>query len=187
MSARHVVAVALLGTALAAGTAAAQMPVHFGLAAGASIPNGDLSDVESTGYHGMAVLDFSVPLAPVGLRIDGMFNQFSGKDIGLATKTNDFRVITANANVVLSVPGMILAHPYVIGGVGYYNDKENAGGATAANKIGYNGGVGLKLGLSGFAAFIEARYHYVPNGVYAPAGQSSKPVKFIPVTFGVMF
>ena len=86
-----------------------------GWVAGPSIPVSNLSDNHSTGYNVLASLGAHIPTTPVGVRVDGMFNQLPGKpDVGNA------QIWTANANLVVSlVPGPV--SPYLIGGGGYYN------------------------------------------------------------------
>jgi hypothetical protein len=51
--------------------------------------------------------------------------------------------------------------------------------STTQNHFGWNAGAGIKLPLSGFQAFIEARY----NRISASGGS----MEFVPVTFGIMF
>jgi len=51
--------------------------------------------------------------------------------------------------------------------------------STTESHFGWNAGAGIKLPLSVFSAFVEARY----NRISATGGS----MEFVPVTFGIMF
>ena len=169
---------AVLAIAASAPAAQAQNPMSFGIAAGATIPTGDLGDVVKTGFHGMATLGFSPAMVPFGVRIDGMYNSMEGKgDVSDAK----LRVIGLTANGVWQMPGMVTS-PYLIGGVGYYNSDVDIEGVDSSSDFGLNVGIGAKFNLSGFGTFAEIRYHNIFDGE-GDVGNSS----FIPITFGIMF
>ena len=78
-------AVALTGIALVSFEAGAQIApksVQFGIAAGAALPLSDLKDCCNTGFNGTAILGFQPSLIPLGVRIDGAYNQFGAKGGG---------------------------------------------------------------------------------------------------------
>jgi hypothetical protein len=55
-------------------------------------------------------------------------------------------------------------------------------------QLGFNGGFGVNLPLSGFNTSIEARLHYIPANDNGPGlGYQRDKVMFIPVTFGINF
>ena len=172
-------ALAILSVAVPA-VATAQASTSFGVAAGASVPVGNFSDAVNTGYHAMAMLNISAPLSPVGFRVDGMFNEFNLKGGG----SDKDRVYAITGNVVLNTGSAVVASPYLIGGGGWYhnsltfNDPLFGSGSSTDNQFGFNLGAGLRIPLTGFSAFIEARYH-------KKRGNSS--VQFIPTTFGINF
>lgn len=151
-------------------------PVQFGIAAGVAIPTSDLSDFASTGFNGTVMVGLNPAMIPLGIRIDGAYNQFSLKD---AFGDGDVKIISVTGNFVYKFAGVNFS-PYAIGGAGLYNaDLEVPGFPTESeNKFGWNLGGGISLPLSGFDTFIEARYHQV---------QTDTPVKFVPITFGIMF
>ena len=179
-----------LGVAAAAlmlsGSAAvvhAQSPVSFGIAAGATIPTGDDADFLKTGFHGMVTLGMNPAMLPFGVRIDGMYHSMETEGLG-ALEIPDgtgFRILGATANAMFSLPGMVAA-PYLIGGVGYYDGKLDISGAESEGDFGLNIGIGAKFNLSGFGTFAEIRYHNIFNGT-DDEGNSA----FIPLTFGIMF
>ena len=185
----RILSLGTLALALAAGatTASAQGPVAIGIAAGASIPSGDFADFEKTGYHFMGTLAFGAPILPIGFRIDGMWNQFSGKSTTVlgAFDNTDYRVLNATANAVFQLPGAIVAKPYLIGGVGEYWAKPDVDGSKYTSKVGYNVGIGVKTALSGFGAFAEVRWHQVPDAF--ESSTSKKSLTMVPLTFGILF
>jgi len=174
---------AVAAFALMAPVAMAQAQLKFGVAAGASVPSGDFADGVETGYHFMVTAGVKPPLAPVGFRVDGAYNQFNFKSGTLLDGESD-RVMSLTANAILSMPGAVVLSPYVIGGVGMYNSKASADGAESSNDMGVNIGAGLKFGLAGFDAFGEVRLHniFADNG----AGGTTS-LRYIPITFGIMF
>jgi hypothetical protein len=151
-------------------------PFQIGIAGGAAQPMSDLSDAASIGYNGTVALGISLPFIPVGLRIDGAYNQFGQKD-AVPFKT---RTVSATGNVVWRLPSVGIS-PYLIGGAGLYmvSVTPDGGDAVTENKLGYNAGAGINLPLSVFKAFVEARYNHVQ--------MDGGSLKFVPVTFGIMF
>jgi len=101
----------------------------------------------------------------VGFRLDGMYQQFDGSNGGPSN-----RVLSLTGNAVLG-PSV---GPYVIGGLGLYGTTPERGNSD--NDVGFNVGVGYRFELTGFSAFLEARYHYIKESV-----------TFVPLTFGVTF
>jgi opacity protein-like surface antigen len=146
-----------------------------GIAAGAALPFGDYADVVKSGYNGTVTLGVTPLGSPLGLRVDGMYNKLSGKGA-----IPDDRIIAGSANVVFNLPGVGI-RPYLIGGVGYYNVKQDFTGAADLNKVGFNAGAGAAFPLSGFTTFLEARVHHVP------LDDPSVSPTFVPVTFGIIF
>ncbi len=186
------VALGLVAGASMAQAQGAVMPSHpvaFGVVGGATLPTGNLSDIAKTGWHAGGVVEFSVPMIPVGLKADVMYHGLGEKDQS-GVKTS---VITGTINGMFMVPmsSMGTVKPYVIAGVGAYNlrSKLQDGDTQSATKFGINGGAGVEFGLSGLATYIEARYHYIfsaygSNDSYGP---SSSAAAFVPISVGIMF
>ena len=171
---------AIVAIAASAPAAQAQNPMTFGIAAGASVPMGDLGDnFAKTGWHGMATIGFMPAMLPFGMRIDGMYNSMSLED---ALGDASVRIIGANANAIIAMPAMV-ASPYLIGGVGMYNSKIDSDDPDfdldGTTDFGINVGIGTKFNLSGFGTFAEIRYHNIFTD-----GSSTQ---FLPITFGIMF
>ena len=152
-------------------------PVSLDLAAGAAIPVGDFSDGYNTGFNGTVGLGLTSIGSPVGIRFEGMYNKFGGRD-DLVANQPDARIIAGTANLEYSLPGQGI-RPYLIGGVGYYGLKLDIPNAESINKLGLNGGIGAVFPLSGFNTFVEARFHHVFT--------ENNATQFIPVVFGIQF
>lgn len=171
-------------------------PVRFGIMGGATVPLDVLKDAAKTGWNAGALVSIGVPLVPVSFRIDGQWNQLKGKDFDAgkgAIERTDFRIIDGTANVVYTFGAALPTKFYLIGGVGVYNEraKDDRSGVTASStKFGLNGGVGLKFQLTGFATFIEARYHNVIHGSEigdSGSSGSAKSLQFVPISVGITF
>jgi outer membrane protein with beta-barrel domain len=162
-------ALALAATLLA--PAALHAQTSLGIAGGLAMPTGDASDLVKSGYNLTVALGIKPPVAPIGLRIDGMWNSLDSKTAG----GNALRVLGGNANVTLSGPMLPLG--YLIGGVGMYNFSSE--GTESETKMGFNAGVGINFPLTGFSTFVEARYHHVQT--------EGSSFQFVPVTFGIRF
>lgn len=165
------VAALLVGSLIAAPEARAQMSLS--VAAGAALPMGDVGESLKMGYNATVGLGFKPLLMPVGLRVEGMFNSF---DVDAAGVDASLRTMALSANATFALgPAMPL---YLIGGVGMYNNKFSTA-EEGENDLGLNIGAGLNIPLTGFGAFIEARYHHimVEETSYA----------IVPITFGIKF
>jgi hypothetical protein len=153
-------------------------PFQLGIAGGAAQPMSDLKNGANMGFNATAALGINLPLIPVGLRVDGAYNQF-GEKAGVGAKLH---VVSATGNLVWRLPSVGIS-PYLIGGAGLYMQTATSTGTTSLsatdNHMGWNAGAGINLPLTVFKAFVEARY----NSYSTDAGS----VKFVPVTFGIMF
>jgi hypothetical protein len=168
----------VMAAALAAFPAAASAQVSLGLGGGPSTPMGDFGDEAGTGFHAQASLSIGVPLLPLGGRGDLMFQQFPDEHSG------NFRQVGGLANATLGLPlPLIVISPYAIGGVGVFHHtspEEDHGDHSHDGESGtagaWNVGAGLRLGLPGLSASLEARYLDAGNGV-----------RSVPVTVGIRF
>src|SRR5215208_1489695 len=112
-------------------------PVQFGIAAGAAIPTSLLSDVVNTGFNGTVTVALNPQLIPLGIRIDGAYNQFSAKS-GLGG--GDVKVTSVTGNLLYKIPSVTVS-PYAIGGIGLYHtalDNNAFVGSDSDNKFGWN-------------------------------------------------
>lgn len=192
---RFLTGAAVLGfTVLASGAASAQQvsksPIQFGVMGGVTLPTSDFKDLLKTGWNAGALLNFGFANGPVGLRVDGSWNQFNFKDVD----GPHFRVLDATADAVFSFGSKSPAQFYILGGAGVYNFKvtgdnnsfDFSSGSTT--KFGLNGGVGVKFTTGSVAPFIEARYHYVFSGDSFNNSSSNNPkFQMIPISVGLTF
>ena len=151
-------------------------PFQLGIAGGAAQPMSDLKTTSDMGYNGTVAMAINLPFIPVGLRVDGAYNQF-GQKAGAAK----LHIMSATGNVVFKLPNVGVA-PYLIGGAGIYMPTVTAPGLASStqNRLGWNAGAGVSLPVAFAKTFLEARY----NNVSMKNGGS---LKFVPVTFGIMF
>jgi opacity protein-like surface antigen len=111
---------------------------------------------------------------------------------GGSSQFPDFRIIDGTANVVYTFGAALPTKFYLIGGVGAYNERAHdpvTDASASSTKFGLNAGVGFKFQLTGFATFIEARYHNVIHGsVIGDANSSNaKSLQFLPISVGITF
>jgi opacity protein-like surface antigen len=196
---RHATRAAILAAAVFTAAAAfahpaqAQAnPISFGVTAGATKAVGDFSDGVDLGYHVGGLVEWSGLDLPFGVRLDGVYHRFSvNQDALTGSGVNDANVsITAGTlNAVFKFPAGTGSPvtPYLIGGVGFYHISASAtcndcGGLSVSdsqNKFGLNGGGGLSFPLTGFSAFVEARYHHI----FTDGGSTS----MVPISVGIVF
>ncbi|MDQ2767286.1 MAG: porin family protein, partial [Gemmatimonadota bacterium] len=174
-------------------------PVRFGIMGGATVPLSDLSDQNKTGWNAGALVSIGVPLVPVSFRIDGQWQQMKGKNFatlggaGGSSSYANLRIIDGTANIVYTFGAALPTKFYLIGGAGVYNerftDPNDSNLNASGTKFGLNAGVGFKFQLTGFATFIEARYHNVIHGTAVGDGSNSnaKSLQFVPISVGITF
>jgi len=202
---RTAINAAVLGLVLSAAAApiSAQAivssPVRFGIMGGATVPLSDLGDQSKTGWNAGALVSIGVPLVPVSFRVDGQWHQMKGKNLGTlggAGGSSSFpntRIIDGTANVVYTFGAALPTKFYLIGGAGVYNvrftDPDNSDLHASGTKFGLNAGVGFKFQLTGFATFIEARYHNVIHGssVGDVNDSHANSLQFVPISVGITF
>ncbi|HWE41449.1 MAG TPA: outer membrane beta-barrel protein [Gemmatimonadaceae bacterium] len=177
MMKRLMLGAAVLGLSLvAAPRAHAQAGV--GVSAGLSMPTGDFGKSFKSGYSVNGLFGVAMPMSPIGFRGEVGYNSWDGKS-GVASGVTASS-LSGTANIVLQVPGMIAAKPYVIGGLGYHRLKVDAGTLSdTQSKMGWNLGGGLNFGLGTLSTMLEARYVTVNT-----QGGSTH---YVPITFGIMF
>jgi hypothetical protein len=187
---------AVLGFAVLSSTRATAQtithsPIQFGVMGGASFPTGSFNNNLNVGWNAGALLNFGFVNSPVGLRVDGVWNQFHFKNVSDSPR---FRVLDATADAVFNFSTSSPAQFYLIGGVGVYNFKITDDNhdfdfsSNSTTKFGLNGGLGLKFKAGAFAPFVEARYHYVFSGsAFTNTTEDSPKFQMIPISVGLTF
>jgi hypothetical protein len=162
---------ALIGILVAPGQSEAQL-VRFGIGAGASAPLGDFGNVANTGVHAQGMVALRLPLLPVSLRGDVLYQRLPGAG------REDFQQVAGVVNGFFSVLPLPLVNSYVSAGVGVYNNSFG-GTIGSSTDVGVNAGAGVRVNLLFLEPFAEVRYHHVLAGAGSP--------RILPVTIGVMF
>ncbi|HET9727732.1 MAG TPA: outer membrane beta-barrel protein [Gemmatimonadales bacterium] len=178
---------AVLGLAVVlVAQAAHAQAMSFGLGGGIVVPTGTLSDGNSTGYSGSALVRVQPPASPVGFQVDAFYTRF-GLQGGVDGHS---RMIGGTANAVFAFPGASMARPYLIGGLGLYNGKTTItglGSSDSQTKFGINAGAGFDFGLGKAKLFAEGRFHAIMKGVTDGTTGAEKTAYMIPLTVGVRF
>lgn len=165
--------------------AAVEGQVGFGVAGGVAQPVRDFGNYAVAGPTVSGLVNVGIPLAPAGIRFEGTYGKYDYKPF-LTSDGGHVRMISGTANAMLSMPGPI--GPYAIGGIGYYRSTAKGnGGSGETSKVGYNGGLGFRVGLFGVAAFAEARWHYIPGANTATIRNVTTGTDLIPLTVGLTF
>jgi hypothetical protein len=148
---------------------------HFNLAAGLTLPTGAFGDRNDAGYNLIVGIGVKPHDSALGFRAEGIYNEFNEHSTsdkshaGGATANLTYDLATHSRNNTSSL--------YIIGGVGYYSTREPFFSNDSQTNIGWNVGGGFQFPLTGFSAYLEARYHTVSNTV----------VRFVPISFGLVF
>jgi hypothetical protein len=158
----------------AASPAAAQRLVTVGVGGGASVPEGGFGTAVDPGWHALGTLVIGTPMQPLGLRLDGAYNDFASGSGRQAVTSG-----TANITYRLPTPGTPIS-PYLLAGLGAYRGSCS-GGATCSTgtSFGWNAGLGTKVMFLGIRWFVEGRYH--------STDRKPSDVNFFPITVGLTF
>ena len=177
MKKRFTVALAAVVSLAAAAPAMAQQ-LSYGITAGMTAPRGVFKAQVGSGYNLNGIVGVSAPMLPVSFRGELGYNGWSGKGY---VRGNSVSVVSATANAVYHVPGLVVVKPYAVTGFGWHG-LNSSGVVTREreNDIGWNIGGGVNFGVRGVKAMAEARYYTVKTS--AP-----QRLNYIPVTVGVMF
>jgi hypothetical protein len=159
---------------------------EFSLGGGVGVPLDEFDETAKLGWHGLAGISFVPEGWPVGIQIDGSYQQFSLDDAafpGFSGLKN--RLIMGTGNIVFKFKTSEEStfRPYLIGGGGVYNSKITGsddpgdilpGGET---KFGVNAGAGFDFKAGGAGLFLEGRFHNVFT--------DGANLKFIPISVGI--
>src|SRR5262245_42914468 len=158
----------------AAAVAQVGTTTHLNGAAGMSLSTGTYGDRNDAGYSLLFGLGMSQAVSPLSFRVEGMYNEFQEKFDGGKSHA---AAITANAIYDFSPGPKSQFVPYAIGGIGYYSTGEPFYDFENQSNMGWNIGGGVRFPLTGFSAYVEARYHSVNN----------VDTHFAPIVFGLIF
>ncbi len=167
-------------------------PFSIGVNGGVSIPTGTLSDYTNAGFVFNTRLEVRPWLVPVGLQLEGGWNQWGMKQsfvddvnegVDGALDGAHARVLSLSANVVYEVPSVVVK-PYVLGGLGMYRvsgvaESGDASLSVTEKKLGFGLGGGVRFVLGPLDATAEVRYHRVKF--------QDETIAYIPLTIGIRF
>jgi outer membrane protein with beta-barrel domain len=178
-----ILATAWLGVVSPLASVEAQKPISFGVGAGISLPQGDVSDDVNTGWHALVTAALGSSMQPLGLRLDVAYNRFGFSDQQQAALGGEGHLTASSAtlNVTYRLPKATWSvSPYILLGLGVYRTDCSLGpGCESRVRYGWNYGLGAKLFFLGFTNFVEIRGHRTKSR----AGD----VHYFPLTFGIMF
>ena len=191
-STRATGALAVVCFLFTASAAAQGIRARFGVAVGMAVPTGDYHAAASgegftPGWQGVALVAFTKPAWPVGLRVDGTYGTNGANDRLKADLTasvgqpsdEETKLVGANVDLTYPVGSTSRVQPYVLGGIGAYHTtiSVTSGGSTASSsetKVAWNLGGGILYRIRGAELFLEARYIHVaavsdfPNTAFLP-------------------
>lgn len=174
-------ALSIAGALPAAARAQGLGGIKLNIAAGAAIPTGDFGQGADIGYNLTVGVGARQGTSPLGFRAEGFYNEFGITDTDLKAHAGG---VSLNAtydialNTLTSPAAGVGNTLYLIGGLGYYSTRVNTFfNDDSDSNLGYNVGAGFRFPLTGFSAYIEARYNSVSNA----------DVKFVPIVFGLVF
>jgi len=175
------VALAVTLASLAGAAAVAAQGARFGVGGGLLSPMGDYKDLDKTGWHGLVRVDLSIPMSPVGIRVDGLYGQTSHKAPfdGDGSSKGIGGLVSLVWNIPVPAP---LVKPYVLAGGGFFNLKTTIPSLSvdsSESKFAYGLGAGVRIGAGPLNLFAEGRYVSVQT--------SGSAKTFIPLTVGVLF
>jgi hypothetical protein len=182
---KSVIRGAALGLAVVLGAQAAHAQgLSFGVGAGAVMPTGTYGDLMSTGWSVTGVARLKPPVSPLGLQVDAFYNRF-----GLENDVDGHnQMIGVTANAVFAFPSVSPVRPYLLGGLGLYNQKLTVGEDSGSeSKFGLNAGAGFDFALGSANLFADARFHAILNGSVDAETFEEANGYMIPITLGLRF
>ncbi len=199
------VSAALAAAALVAASAPApaQAPgrlpriLSVGVGGGGTVPVGDFANDVKTGWNGLAFLQYE-PLSgnPWAVRAEAQFSRAKYTDALLldagATEGDNLsnKVLYVGLSALYHLaPAASKARPYLIGGLGLYQqtasltDGSGVSVSDSETGFGFNGGAGIRFGGT-IGVFVETRFHQFS---ITPSGAEKSTARFIPVSVGLTF
>ncbi|HEY2376908.1 MAG TPA: outer membrane beta-barrel protein [Gemmatimonadaceae bacterium] len=176
---------------------------YFGIAAGASIPTGSMTNSGfnsggySTGWDIMVPIGYDFDKSILGFRLDGTFDQLNGKDFNTNFSAPNMDVWSANLDLRLRVPlGRTFSRFYMLGGAtysgmnGWFTDFSDPNNPTNKQSTqgdwGWNAGAGFNFNWGYMIGlFLESRYVWVNQN--SVSGFPYTHAAWVPIVLGVTF
>lgn len=157
---------------------AAQSRTAIAIAAGPSIPIGTFRETQNQGVDIDVGLIRGSDESPLGLRLDFGYDRFPGKTVN-GVRNAEQRVVAGTADLVLSAAGYTFK-PYLIAGGGAFKMTSKPAAPDAKTRLGFDFGIGFTMPLAGKAFFVESRLNSITQ-------HKTKPLRYMPVVFGLLF
>src|SRR5437879_8495012 len=148
---RLVLGLGMVGLASLGATAQARSQgTRFGLGGGLAAPTGDYGSVDKGGWHAVVKMDFAIPMAPVGVRVDGLYGRTTHKDQSGTAVPGNTQLAGGLASLVWNVPMRApMFKPYVLAGAGVSHVKVSTSlGVASEPSLAYGGAAGGGLGAA---------------------------------------
>ena len=158
---------------------------YIGIAAGASMPQGDFDDFIDTGFNITVPIGWQRPLSPIGLRLDLTYEKFNAGEFIDNVAGNEWDDATVWSALLdakwqlafgqpdLTTPVRRRTGLYLIGGGGVHRFTDFGTDQNDETALGLNGGAGFQWAWGMNTVFLEARYitaftDAVDNTSYVP-------------------
>ncbi len=158
---------------------------------GLSAPVGDFADenigmAKAGGGHALIGVEWMASSRPVGIRLDGTWNQFcttACDDVG-GNLDIKYQILNANLSGIFetTLDEAQKTRLYLLAGAGIYNyklrgDDVPGGLDNSTSDFGISGGAGFSLRVGTIGLFLEGRFHNVFT--------EGSNLQYVPVTVGV--
>jgi Outer membrane protein beta-barrel domain len=175
---------------------------YFGIAAGASIPAGSITNARinnggyNTGWNITVPVGYDFPKSILGFRLDGTFDQLNGKNFNSNFSAPNLDIWGLNLDARLRAPlGRTWSRFYLLGGGswadyrGFFTDFTNPNAPTnksSASHWGWNAGGGFNFNWGNMVGlFVESRYVWLDANV--ENGFPYQSAHWVPIVLGVTF
>jgi hypothetical protein len=178
---------------------------YFGVGLGASIPSGAITTGRvnnggySSGWNVTVPVGYDFNNSPIGIRLDGTFDEMSGKDFNSNFSAPNLHAWSGNLDLRLRVPlGRSWNRFYMLGGATYSNlsgwfsdftnpnDPNTESFGSSNGRWGWNAGGGFNFNWGSMVGlFIESRY--VAINANTVSGFPYQSAAWVPIVFGATF
>lgn len=178
---------------------------YFGVGVGGSIPSGAITSARtnnggySSGWNVTVPVGYDFNKSPIGIRLDGTFDEMMGKDFSSNFSAPNLHAWSANLDLRLRVPlGRTFNRFYLLGGgtysnlSGWFNDFTNPNDPNSESfgssngRWGWNAGGGFNFNWGSMVGlFIESRY--VAVNANTVQGFPYQSAAWVPIVFGATF
>jgi len=106
--------------------------VHVNVAAGLTLPTGTFADLNDAGYHAIIGIGMTQRTSQLGLRAEGIYNEFNAKFGDGKTHAGG---VTGNVTYDLMARTPTPSNSlYLIGGIGFYSTKQPLSGFNVPDR-----------------------------------------------------